>query len=230
MGYFQTLFLGQCLSMSGSIYHQENEDFDYFIPNGNQQSWYSADKSCHQQNGALIEIEDNSEIAIAAQLFIKQNAQNYIEGFWVGILPEDNLCYILDSFGILTNVTCSDTVNVQTGGIYLGLCYRGKENFLEETLYYGCQCPENHGYENCTFTDENVGSVPYGHTYCSIDDPVELNSGSTQFPLLFIDHAAYGRPLTSDYTTCKPAQTALDTEKVIYFDLLPPTNVCFYVT
>ena len=144
--------------MSSSVYQKDGSEFinNLFIPNGNQQSWYTANNLCREQNGELINVtttQDLSQVAIAAQLFIKQNDFKYIEGFWVGIRPRDNLCYVLDSFGILSNVTCSDTVNVQTGGIYLGLCHRlsapsgsEKEKFIEEVMYYGCQCPENYGY------------------------------------------------------------------------------------
>ena len=224
---------GQCLSMSGSVYRYQNDgsnggdNFDnFFIPNGNQQSWYTANNLCREQNGELINVtttQDLSQVAIAAQLFIKQNDFKYIEGFWVGIRPRDNLCYVLDSFGILSNVTCSDTVNVQTGGIYLGLCHRlsapsgsEKEKFIEEVLYYGCQCPENYGYENCSYTDEIIGSIQFGYTYCQKDltEEVQFKSASDEFPLIFLDYAAYGRPLASDYSSCSVDLTASNTEEV----------------
>ena len=215
---------GQCLSMSSSVYQKDGSEFinNLFIPNGNQQSWYTANNLCREQNGELINVtttQDLSQIAIAAQLFIKQNDFKYIEGFWVGIPPLDNLCYVLDSFGILSNVTCSDTLNVQTGGIYLGLCHKKssekEDKFIEETLYYGCQCQENYGYENCSFTDEIVGSLQFGYTYCMNDlTEVQFVSGSDEFPLIFLDYAAYGRPLGSDYSSCSADLTASNIEEV----------------
>ena len=215
---------GQCLSMSSSVYQKDGSEFinNLFIPNGNQLSWYTANNLCREQNGELINVtttQDLSQIAIAAQLFIKQNDFKYIEGFWVGIPPLDNLCYVLDSFGLLSNVTCSDTLNVQTGGIYLGLCHKKssekEDKFIEETLYYGCQCQENYGYENCSFTDEIQGSVQFGYTYCVKDlTEVQFVSGSDEFPLIFLDYAAYGRPLGSDYSVCSAELTASNIEEV----------------
>ena len=206
--------------MSGSIYPKSEEN--YFIPNGNQQSWYTADKLCHEQNGHLVKISD-TEAKISAQLYIleRQNESENIEGFWVGIQPEsNNLCHVLDKFGLVSNVSCSDTVNVQSGKFYLGLCQKQSTDlYTSEILYYTCQCPENYGYENCTYTDQIEGSIQFGYTYCvKTPDEVELKSASDSLPLIFIDHAAYGKPLSTPYETsgCTVGTTD-DTEEVSLF-------------
>ena len=63
---------------------------------------------------------------IGAQIFI----QNYISddkvsGFWTGFTPDnENQCYLLDQFGSSLKKSCSDTYDIETGGLYLGLCQR----------------------------------------------------------------------------------------------------------
>ena len=72
------------------------------------------------------------------------------------------------------------------------------ENLLSssEKFYYSCQCPEGYAYENCTNPTDSGGSLDFGHTYCQRDPlAVEITSASGKLPLIFIDHAAYGRPM-----------------------------------
>ena len=65
-----------------------------------------------------------------------------------------------------------------------------------EKYYYTCQCTEGYGYENCTKADESAGSVSFGHTYCEVNPKkITLTPADENLPLIFIDHAAYGRPL-----------------------------------
>ena len=134
---------GNCLVMSGSIsstnpdpsiLNPENSRF--FVANGNQQSWYKANVSCHEHGGKLFIHDRNSTaVNLEAQIFI----QNYVStdkvsGFWTGIGPdEENQCILLDQYGLLTRKFCSDTYDMETGALNLGLCQRS-----EGTTYTYC--------------------------------------------------------------------------------------------
>ena len=123
---------GKCLVMSGSVHElQENTkqssnlDFGFFVTNGNQQNWYKANASCKENGGKLFLRDDSTlESNIAAQIFI----QNYVSddkvsGFWTGFSPDsENKCYLLDQYGFMTRKSCSDTYDIETGGLYVGLC------------------------------------------------------------------------------------------------------------
>ena len=62
--------------------------------------------------------------------------------------------------------------------------------------YYTCQCKLGYGYENCTETSEDAGSINFGYTFCELDnDNVTIIPASESLPLIFIDHVAYGSPL-----------------------------------
>ena len=86
---------------------------------------YKANSSCSEHGGQLFTHEESTiDLNIAAQIFI----QNYVSsdkvsGFWTGFLPDDeNKCYLLDQYGFLSMKSCSDTFDIETGGLYLGLC------------------------------------------------------------------------------------------------------------
>ena len=126
---------GNCLVMSGSLQDLQDEnalnpDSNFFVANGNQQNWYRANASCSEHGGKLYFSEESGESAldmnIGAQIFI----QNYISddkvsGFWTGFTPDnENQCYLLDQFGSSLKKSCSDTYDIETGGLYLGLCQR----------------------------------------------------------------------------------------------------------
>ena len=101
-----------------------NKSLDqFFAGNGNQQNWYSAHETCRHQNGILANIS-SSETKVRAQIFIANYASSdRISGFWIGQNPDsENKCWVMNQFGLIFEKMCSDSFDVNTGFIYLGLC------------------------------------------------------------------------------------------------------------
>lgn len=188
------------MSTSPVIYEQTDLSSQLFVSNGNAQNWYNAEKSCADQHGQLISFTESFELKVAALTFIESySALDKVAGFWI-----NQPCYLTDQFGLLSNRSCAEFTDVDSGAIYLGLCQKNNLNGAKngsktpsQPDIYSCQCDEGFGYENCTDTyGEQSGSVNYGHTYCEVNPKsVELKSGNEQFPLIYIDHAAFGKPL-----------------------------------
>lgn len=147
------------------------------------------------------------------QFFIQTfKTEEKIAGFWTQS-STGNKCQVITGYSEVIQVSCSDTIDVNSGAIFIGLCQRNLNNHNQQTAdhsienaaddpstsqhnIYTCQCQEGYGYENCTKTSENGGQIPFGHTYCVNDNKnVTIDSGSGITPLIYIDHASYGRPL-----------------------------------
>ena len=55
--------------------------------------------------------------------------------------------------------------------------------------------PKFYRYENCTETDgETPGQIDPGHTLCQNNSDISITPASSDLPLIYVDHAAYGRP------------------------------------
>ena len=63
-----------------------------------------------------------------------------MNGFWTGFPPDsENKCYLLDQHGFMIRKSCSDTYDIETGGLYLGLCqYDHLEGKISISLLTGC--------------------------------------------------------------------------------------------
>ncbi len=203
---------GNCLVQSGSLtapdqaYSKHLSNSAFFVANGNQQHWYSAQKSCVDFKGQLLTSNKSEDIVKALPFisaYIEAEPIEKVGGFWIGTPDLQNKCQVLNQFGLIKSKPCSDTFDIEdSGAIYLGLCQVQKNKHeeiskgLKNNLYYTCQCPEGFGYENCTEANESQGSINFGHTFCQKKPSnVSLTPGSDQFPLIFIDHVAYGKPL-----------------------------------
>lgn len=193
---------GNCLRMSESLspylsHHQKlGPRPNIFVATGNQQSWFSASKSCLENGGQLLSSGAADQIAI--QHFLSSYmSEDRVAGVWIDEQSSENKCTILDQHGVMKKTLCSDTFDVNTGAIYLGLCH-SIEEVLDKptTYYYSCQCKQGYGYENCTEPTDTAGALDFGQTFCQKNpQKVTLTSASQVLPLIFIDHVAYGSPL-----------------------------------
>lgn len=229
---------GNCLRMSESLspymthHNRLGSGPTIFVATGNQQSWFSASKSCQDNGGQLLQMSSGADM-IAIQHFLSSYmSEDRVAGVWIS-QPTDtgNKCTLLDQYGVMKETLCSDTFDVNTGAIYLGLCHSIEEVLAKPpTYYYSCQCKQGYGYENCTETSDAAGSINFGYTYCQRNpDEITLKSGSDLLPLIFIDHVAYGSPmLPPDPTLSCKGLYADSIEKVIPlpFTCLPSSFGC----
>ena len=150
------------------------------------------------------------KFALKVQFFIQTfKTEEKIAGFWTQS-STGNKCQVITGYSEVIQVSCSDTIDVNSGAIFIGLCQRNLNDHsiknaaddpsTSQHNIYTCQCQQGYGYENCTETSVISGQIDFGHTYC-VDtnelpgELVTIKSGSDLTPLIYIDHASYGRPL-----------------------------------
>ena len=214
---------------NGAAKEKEKLDFlpNLFVPNGNSQNWFQADRSCQNQNGSLISLTESSTFA-KIQIFIQTlKPEEKIGGFWTYSAPSDAsgfVCRVISNLFKVVDVNCSDSHD-DHGAIFVGLCQRNKQNGeelrkskqTEKNLasadhqnknnkqnedhrlapvadFFTCQCKTGFGNETCeVWTNDEDGQGQ--RTTCITDPNVKIKSGSDALPLIYIDHAAYGRIL-----------------------------------
>ena len=219
------------LPSSNGVENKEKLDFlsNLFVPNGNSQNWFQADRSCQSQNGSLISLSESSTFS-KIQIFIQTlKPEEKIGGFWTYSAPTEAsgfVCRVITNLFKVVEVNCSDSFD-DHGAIFVGLCERrklaqngdgdelrrnkqtessasadnqnknknkqnGDHRLAPVADFFTCQCKNGFGNETCEVWT-NDQDTQGRRTTCTIEESVTIKSGSDSLPLIYIDHAAYGR-------------------------------------